>query len=737
MGAHAEGNPFNTAVVTIFGEPTAALWISLALALWCAWIIIRNQRLYHGPSTSALKERLAALEPVSAAAGPDGDVDAAQAAFVQHFGSINEGMRSGGPRAEELRSAWNQFRETILDESDTPMRATARAESYFLHLSDDTRVLAWWANIFVALGLTFTFFGIIAALTRTSGMLSPTGGGDMNNALVTLLQITSVKFWTSVAGVVASIVLRVFDRSWHQATQRRLERIVELLDLGTLFSPPQRFAAAQLREAEEQTKALKTFSHDLALAIGEKLEAQMAPMTAAIGGLQDRMGNALGGIQSSIDDFKSGGFDQIGREFSDALSRQAGGEMQALAGALTTMTDRLGGVNDTLAGSSQAAADQIAGAARDFLTASEAIGRAFATLNDRITAMGDRIVEQSNAAAERAGSYVAEEREAYRAVADEQRRVAREGGEALVAAVREAVAQASEESAVGVRAALGGFAEANAGIQASFDALQERLVTMGETMTRGGEATAARNADLLGRAAAALEEATTRAGLGMTAAVDAAVAKASEESARMMTAAFDRFGERFGEASAGLVDTLRQTAGRMEALAGGIERSTKATDEHATRMAQAGQDTISATAALSRAANDVQGASVPIRAATETIGTAVTRAGEAAGRQAEAAAAHQAAVTTISERLAETSGAATRAWTDYRDRFESVDAALAGALDGIKGASAEHAQHLNEQVGRIDLALGGAVEKLHAALEPLSDLSERIDDLIDRMRQAA
>lgn len=685
MGAHAESNPFNTAVVMLFGEPTTAIWISLALWLGCAWIIVRNYRLYHRPTTVALNERLSALDPVAAAAGPDGNVDDAQAAFAQHFESVSEGMRSGGMRADELRSAWNQFRETILDESETPMRATARADGYFLHLSDDARVLAWWANIFVALGLTFTFLGIIAALTRTSGMLSPTGGGDMNKALITLLQITSVKFWTSVAGVVASIVLRAVDRSWHQATQRRLERVIELLDLGTLFSPPQRFAAAQLREAEEQTKALKTFSHDLALAIGEKLEAQMVPMTAAIGGLQDRMGSALGGIQSSIDDFKSGGFDQIGREFSDALSRQAGGEMQALAGALTTMTDKLGGVNDTLAGSSQAAADQIAGAARDFLTASEAIGRAFTTLNDRITAMGDRIVEQSNAAAERAGAYVAEEREAYRVVADEQRRVAREGGEALVEAVRETVAQASKESAAGVRAALGGFAEANAGIQASFDAMQGRLADMGDAMTRGGEAAASRNAELLGRAAAALEQATARAGSGMTAAVDAAVAKASDESARVMTAAFDRFGERFGEASNGLVDTLRQTAGRMEALASGIERFAKASEEHATRITQAGQDTISAATALSRAANDVQGAAVPIRTATEAISTAVTRAGDAAGRQAEAASAHQAAVTTISDRLAETSGAATRAWTDYRDRFEGVDAALAGALDGIKG----------------------------------------------------
>jgi methyl-accepting chemotaxis protein len=136
---------------------------------------------------------------------------------------------------------------------------------------------------------------------------------------------------------------------------------------------------------------------------------------------------------------------------------------------------------------------------------------------------------------------------------------------------------------------------------------------------------------------------------------------------------------------------------------------------------------------LNRAANDLQGAATPIRSATEAIGTAVARVQEAMTRQSDAASEQHRAVAGIAEKLGETSEAANRAWTSYRDRFEAVDTALAAALDQIS-ASGDHAAHLNEQVGRIDNALAGAVDKLSAALEPLTELADQIEDLLGKMQ---
>src|SRR5690242_10153125 len=210
-------NPVNGLVVLAFGNPTAALWISLAILLSCTLIIVRNYVRFHRPLKAALKQRVDAIGPVLMA----DDNDTAQRVFAQRFYDIDAAMVANDRGAAEIRLAWSQFRETLLDETEVPMRATVRADGYFLHLGDDTRILAWWANIFVAIGLTFTFLGIVAALTVTVKALSAAdGSANMTPALINLLTITSVKFWTSIAGVLASILLRVFDRRWHAASQR-------------------------------------------------------------------------------------------------------------------------------------------------------------------------------------------------------------------------------------------------------------------------------------------------------------------------------------------------------------------------------------------------------------------------------------------------------------------------------------------------------------------------------------
>ena len=89
-------------------------------------------------------------------------------------------------------------------------------------------------------------------------------------------------------------------------------------------------------------------------------------------------------------------------------------------------------------------------------------------------------------AASAAAAHVAEERAAYQASADDQRGTMRAMGDEiraasanatgeLVAAVRDAVRQATEESGAGVRAALSNFTDANAGIRASFDELRGQI----------------------------------------------------------------------------------------------------------------------------------------------------------------------------------------------------------------------------------------------------------------------
>lgn len=708
--------------------------ILLGLVGGCVGILAHNYFRRYRALSRALRARLGVLAPIAAA----DSIEVAQHRFAADFEAVDGAMRDGDG-GSALPHAWLEYTETIIDPAATPIQSTSRPEEYLLHLGDDTRVLAWWANLFVGLGLTFTFLGIIAALTQTSDNIHGAGADAtrMSTALVTLLTLTAAKFWTSVVGVACSILLRWVDRFWHSRTLRRLADVSHAIERGTCFIPAQRIAAEQLRELKQQSVALSEFSTQLAVGIADALGEKMQPVVL---GLQ--------GIQGSIDEFKTGSIDSFGKELAGAINEHAGSQMEALAGALTDMTRNLGGVNDKLEESSGAASEQIAAAAREFSTASEAMTRAFERLNANIDGMASRLAEQGEAAEKRASDRVEEERQRYDAMVtgqtdamtaagDAMRQASTRATEAMVAAVRDAVGGAMAESNVAIRTALDSFAGATAGIQQALDATRGQVAEMGQTLSGSASDAAQRNADVLAKAAAALEAATGQASAGLGRAVDEAITRSAEASGQAISAAFANFGEKFEAASGGLVATLTATAGRMEILAGAIERSTGVAGDHAGKLAEAGREAQAVGTMLGRAANDVSAAAAPIRDATGSIRDAVGQARDMLVQANDAGARYQKALETVTDSLDRTGAAAAQAWEGYRARFEGVDEALGRAVERIASASSEHATTLNEEVGRMDKALADAVDRLGSALEPLTEYAEALEDVRGRLQEAA
>lgn len=317
-----------------FLQYDASVFVLCALGtFWCWRFINRNKRLHFDEAMDALQSREEVLLKIADAADPL----KAHERFSEDFEKIAEVMARNDRK--ELALAWEQFRETFIDENENTIRTTARAESYFLHLADDTRVLAWGANIAVAIGLTATFLGLIAALTSAMGTLSgAANGSETTQALQGLLQITAAKFWTSVTGIICSIVLRRIDRQWHEQLQHKLEVISQLLDRGTLYTPPQRIAADQLREMKRQTESFQALGTELATAIDNALNNRMSPVV-----------QALGAISFNIEQFRSGGFNQISKDLGSALREHTGQEMQALAQSLTGMTAKFDTLSTGLA----------------------------------------------------------------------------------------------------------------------------------------------------------------------------------------------------------------------------------------------------------------------------------------------------------------------------------------------------------------------------------------------------
>jgi hypothetical protein len=353
------------------GDAMAA-FLALGLVLLSIAIAILYRIRHHTPLVTAIDQRVAAIDEAMGAT--DDDIDAARLGFSKNFNSIDRVMMEARhPQARALRRSWEEYRETIADPSAEILHNTARPEHFFLNLADRHRGLGWFANIFIAVGLLITFLGIIAALST----LDFSGGVDaMQARLNELMKVAGAKFWASVGGIVASIILRAFDYRFGKRVDTALSDLCDKLEHGMVYLPPQRIASDQLEELKNQTPALRAFSEQLAIALDGVLEKQMAPMIAH-----------LGSIQQGIDKISGGG----GEAVRDAIATSAGAEMAGLADAISGMTLAMATMADRLEKQSGEADRQIEDAVRRFSQASEEMRAAFAELNRNFEAVAARM----------------------------------------------------------------------------------------------------------------------------------------------------------------------------------------------------------------------------------------------------------------------------------------------------------------------------------------------------------
>ena len=78
-----------------------------------------------------------------------------------------------------LERAWAAFRSSLTFTPQGELRSGAPAWTVFNIVTSETGVLGWWSNLFVAIGLIFTFLGVVAALSEATSVL---GTGNASTA---------------------------------------------------------------------------------------------------------------------------------------------------------------------------------------------------------------------------------------------------------------------------------------------------------------------------------------------------------------------------------------------------------------------------------------------------------------------------------------------------------------------------------------------------------------------------
>jgi hypothetical protein len=174
-------------------------------------------------------------------------------------------MSQPGKQSFNLERAWAAFRSALLLTPDGQLRSGAPAWTVFNVVTSETQVLGWWSNLFVAIGLIFTFLGVVAALSEATNVLG-TGSNTavMQAALSGLLTITATKFWTSIAGILASVILRICERRWSSRIDEAVEDLCEIIDVRIPPVSPGMLAGEQLNEMKRQTEVLAEIRDALA-----------------------------------------------------------------------------------------------------------------------------------------------------------------------------------------------------------------------------------------------------------------------------------------------------------------------------------------------------------------------------------------------------------------------------------------------------------------------------------------
>lgn len=373
----------NRGVEALFTIPNIALWLATALFVWCGVIILHNRRTRYRPLAAALDERLAATAAVV-------EADEPRARFARELPAIDAALAAPAPAG--LDHAWRQYRATLIDRGGT-IGATERPEGWFLHLGDETRVLAWWANIFVAVGLTFTFLGIVAALLKAvEAMGAGADPASMQAALIGLLHITAAKFWTSIGGVASSIALRIVDRRWHGAIGRRLQALCDRIEAGTEPVLAQRLAIEQ-RDLLARLSVLQPTGASAADP-GPALAAAAERIAASF----DRLDGKLAGLSGAIAAETSRG---VERAFGDAAAAgaeqaatldQAGTVVKGLLATLARVVGELNGVFGPLRDAARSIEQSVA-------VSNEALRRA-ARADDAVEGAASALEATSRAASE-------------------------------------------------------------------------------------------------------------------------------------------------------------------------------------------------------------------------------------------------------------------------------------------------------------------------------------------------
>jgi methyl-accepting chemotaxis protein len=454
-------------------------------------------------------------------------------AFTRAFTEIDESLR--GHRL--LRHGWNEFNETMVkpeDDAGEPYRNTVRPHAY---LNLDVAIGAgypprWYPalpNWFIGVGLLLTFVGLLLALYAASTGVGADDIEKVKASLERLLGAATLKFLTSVAGILCSLGLSIQYRKGIQEIENGFDRLCEELEVRMLFvTPPEFIAQQQLKAFQEQSVQFERFNTDLAMAIDRSLRAALRETMPEI------LSDANRPVKESVDrmgdrmaETNVGALGDIAKRVVEGVQGAAGQEMRQLAetmrdirGGLTSVIDRLDGTgsdfSQQIAAASQGLAATMSGIAEQIreisATMADNLANAQGKLDNQMVGAVARMELAATSMSERMGSVSEALERAISAAGDQFGEKMRAGTNAVEKGLEEAsrkareqLASAADGAASSLQGPVGALVEGLGALQATLTVAEQRISTQVGALDRIGRS-AANVADSMDAAASAFAQ---------------------------------------------------------------------------------------------------------------------------------------------------------------------------------------------------------------------------------------
>lgn len=249
---------------------------------------------------------------------------------------------SGSKAKQSVGDAWKEFSETlVLDTTQEPpvFRNAVRPGLFFnpedLHFGGGFfRIMP---GLFVSIGLSLTFLGLIAALNSMGS------GGAINDAtMANLLRIASAKFIMSLTGLGCSILFTIGLRVQTGGLENELHALCRTLEKKLAFVSLEFLGFEQLRamkEAQDHSRALTT---EVIAELGRPLREELP------NAISTSISSAMEPILAQVSRHGSDSVSTLASDLSQQLTSNIGAALTAASDKLAQAGDRIGALSDRM-----------------------------------------------------------------------------------------------------------------------------------------------------------------------------------------------------------------------------------------------------------------------------------------------------------------------------------------------------------------------------------------------------